>query len=168
MKAPMRKPTYTSMGWLRCWVIWVRPVNAAAMANAKTRTGLSSLVLSEMVELKYIWKETDDQPHHLTVCKTNLMSWIMFDEADLLHKLITGRFSYRNINSCEGRQSCMLGRESFPVRTEKDQKTLSIITSMHPTRPSWPTESMKRKEQETHLAAMMACWSCPAQMSLVT
>ena len=37
---------------------------------------------------------------------------------------MTGRFSYRNINSCEGRQSCMLGRESFPVRTEKDQKNV--------------------------------------------
>ena len=54
MPAPMRKPAYTSTGWLRYCVIWVRPQTPAAMAKENTRLGFSSLVVSEMTELKYI------------------------------------------------------------------------------------------------------------------
>lgn len=34
-------------------------------------------------------------------------------------------FSYGNINSCEGRQGCMLGGESFPVKAEGRAESLS-------------------------------------------
>ena len=39
-------------------MIWVRPQTPAAMAKENTRMGFSSLVVSEMTELKYICQGT--------------------------------------------------------------------------------------------------------------
>lgn len=61
------------MGWLRYWVIWVRLARAAAMAKANTSRGFSSFVLSEMVELKYIWRcEGENLIHYVRICHWNL------------------------------------------------------------------------------------------------
>lgn len=82
------------------------------MAKANTRTGLSSLVLSEMVELKYIWAgHTDSRWGYSMTSQTDLMTSQTGPQQKSTH---------RHVNRSKGGESCMLGRKRFPVEIKKE------------------------------------------------